>query len=238
VLPFITSRWSDLVLLTFRAPRDLLTTYLPPGCELDQWEGEHHVSVVALRMSRIRLFGLVPIGPGHAQINLRTYIRWMGIPAVTFVRQIVPSALRAAVARRVYGEPFVRAPVYCERVNWMDGESLSNDPLAYRFGAPNRQSWISLDTDRQTQLPVPGSLSHHLLHRTHGCRADSHGRLNVFGVAHPQWAMRPIVELMYEIDFGQAFGQQWEFLNRASRVSEIYAEGSDVSVSLPRLVTR
>ena len=37
--PFLTAVWSDLILLSYAVPDEVLTPYLPPGLELDRWEG-------------------------------------------------------------------------------------------------------------------------------------------------------------------------------------------------------
>ena len=110
--PFLTARWSDIVLLTFEAPEDVIRRAIPPGVEPDRWNGRTHVSVVALRMLDIRVMGWrIPGFTSHPQVNFRTYVRLNGEPGVWFIRQLVPSRLIAAVGRLRYGEPFWPTPI-------------------------------------------------------------------------------------------------------------------------------
>ena len=44
---FLSAEWRDLVNLTYRVPKEKLEPYLPEGVELDLWEGEAHLSLVA-----------------------------------------------------------------------------------------------------------------------------------------------------------------------------------------------
>ena len=55
--PFLTAHWSDVLLLTFEAPADLVRRLVPAGVEPDRWNGRTHVSLVALGMQRVRLRG-------------------------------------------------------------------------------------------------------------------------------------------------------------------------------------
>src|SRR6184192_790735 len=102
--PFLTAHWSNVVLLTFEAPEDLVRTQLAPGVEPDRWNGKTHASLVALEMRDVRVRGWrVPGFAGHLQVNFRVYARYGGQPAVTFVRELVPSRLIAAVGTALWG---------------------------------------------------------------------------------------------------------------------------------------
>src|ERR1041385_2177479 len=110
--PFLTARWSDIVLLTFEAPEDLIRRSIPPGVEADRWNGRTHVSLVALRMLNVRVRGWRISGfTAHPQVHFRTCVRLNGEPGVWFIRQLVPSRVIAAVGRLRYDEPFWPMPI-------------------------------------------------------------------------------------------------------------------------------
>jgi len=229
--PFLTARWSNVVLLTFEAPEDLVRTQLPPGVEPDRWNGKTHASLVALEMRDVRVRGWrVPGFAGHLQVNFRVYARYGGQPAVTFVRELVPSRLIAAVGRLRYGEPFQAARISARVIGATDRVSAE-----YRFGLDALRDRVSATAARDGTVPGAATFEHYLTERTHGCRADRQGRVRAFRVTHPPWAVRTIVSVDYAVDFAALYGPAWQFLNHARPVSTVLAVGSDVAVYPPRL---
>src|SRR5262245_26571807 len=110
--PFLTARWSNLFLATYAVPHDLLRPRLPPGLELDIWERQAFVSLVAFDFLQTRVLG-VP-WPGYRdfpEVNLRFYVRHGNQRGVTFIREFVPRRLVAWMARLLYNEPYVAAPM-------------------------------------------------------------------------------------------------------------------------------
>ncbi|MGH7676377.1 MAG: DUF2071 domain-containing protein [Gemmatimonadales bacterium] len=221
--PFLTARWSDLVFLTFEAPEDLVSAATPRGAEPDRWQGRTHVTLVALRMDDVRVAGWrIPGFGGHAQVNLRTYVRGDG---VSFIRQLVPSRLIAAVARIRYREPF-RAAAIEARVR------ATNDArhVEYRFGLARPVHRIAVAGSHAAERPVPGTFAHYLIERRFGWRADRRGRPRSFRVARDAWAVREVRTVEYAIDFGALYGAPWACLNDRPPASTILAVGSAVAV--------
>ena len=224
--PFLTARWSNVVLLTYEVPEDLVRAQLAPGIEPDRWNGKTHASLVALEMHDVRVRGWrVPGFTAHPQVNLRVYVRYDGHPAVVFVRELVPSRIIAAVGRLRYGEPFQAARISARVV-----ERSTDLTVEYRFGTDALRYRVSVTAARDGAIPAATTFEHYLKERTHGCRADPHGRVRAFRVEHPPWAVRQVVSLDYTVDFGALYGPEWAFLNHSSPVSTIFAAGSNVSV--------
>jgi len=224
--PFLTARWSNVVLLTYEVPEDLVRAQLAPGIEPDRWNGKTHASLVALEMHDVRVHGWrVPGFTAHPQVNLRVYVRYDGHPAVVFVRELVPSRIIAAVGRLRYGEPFQAARISARVV-----ERSTDLTVEYRFGTDAPRYCVSVTAARDGAIPAATTFEHYLKERTHGCRADPHGRVRAFRVEHPPWAVRQVVSLDYTVDFGALYGPEWAFLNHSSPVSTIFAAGSNVSV--------
>ncbi|PYO98802.1 MAG: hypothetical protein DMD61_09040 [Gemmatimonadetes bacterium] len=227
--PFLTARWSDIVLLTFEAPEDLIRRYVPAGVEPDRRDGRTHVSLVAVYMHEVRILGWrVPGFGAHPQVNFRTYVRVEDEPGVWFIRQLVPSRLIAAVGRLRYDEPFWPTPI---RRRVLD--TVSEVRAEYAVG-PAALGWhVSVAGTRAVRLPPPDSPEHYFTDRMLACRARPDGTLGVFRVAHPPWAIREVRALDYRFDFGSLYGADWEFLNRAAPTSVVFAEGSEVAVYPP-----
>lgn len=110
--PFLTARWEHLLLLNYECPPDLLRPFVPVGTELDDWRGATLVSLVGFMFRDTKVRGIAV--PGHRcfeEVNLRFYVRretTEGLRrAVVFIRELVPRRLIAAVARRLYNEPYL-----------------------------------------------------------------------------------------------------------------------------------
>ena len=203
-----------------------MRAHIPPGVDPDRWNGSTHVSLVALQMHDIRVLGWrMPGFAAHPQVNFRTYVRRGADPAVTFVRELVPSRLIAAVGRLRYGEPFQAARVEARVMEHTDGVTVE-----YRFGLTAPKHHIVVTAARATAVPQAISFEHYLKERTQGCSRGPDGRLRTFRVEHPPWLIRPVRTIDYEIDFGEVYGREWAFLNARTPVSVMLAVGSDVAV--------
>lgn len=227
--PFLTATWSNVVLLTYEAPDHLLCTHIPPGVELDRWNGKAHVSLVALEMRDVRVHRCrIPGFAAHPQVNFRIYARRGAAAAVVFVRELVPSRVIAAVGRWWYGEPFRTARIDARVDDRRDGLHVE-----YQFGPTAPRYRIAVAGAREAAVPPATSFEHHLKERTLGCGRDRLGRLRTFRVAHRRWAVHPVSAVEYDLDFATLYGKEWEPLNGSTPVSVIFAAGSDVAVFPP-----
>jgi len=114
--PVLTARWTELLVLNFRVPHELLARLAPPGTEPDLYDGQAYISIVGFRFHGSRLFGL-PI-PGHTrfeEINLRYYVRRFidGRPrrGVVFVKEIAPRRAIGLTANWLYNENYITRPM-------------------------------------------------------------------------------------------------------------------------------
>src|SRR6185369_1491690 len=90
--------------------------YVPARTELDVWNGRHLVSVVGFQFLRTRVLGIpIPFHRNFEEVNLRFYVRrkvddgWRR--GVVFIKEIVPRAAIAFMARKLYNEPYIALPM-------------------------------------------------------------------------------------------------------------------------------
>src|SRR3989442_9486339 len=125
--PFLTARWSKLAILTWEAPPALLEPHLPAGLELDRRDGAAFASLVAFDFLDTRVLGIP--WPGFTrfpEVNLRFYVRRGERRGVVFIREFVPQAIVAWLARALYHEPYLGAPL--ERSVGADPGALAPAP--------------------------------------------------------------------------------------------------------------
>src|SRR3989442_10601018 len=175
----------------------------------------------------------IPGFAAYPQVNFRVYARHRTYAAVAFVRELVPSRLIAAVGRLRFREPFRAAPIEAQIT-----ESAGGVSAVYRFGLAVPEYRIVVTGSRDSAVPAASSFEHYLKERTHSCGTDRHGRVRGFRVEHPPWAIRKIVSVDYEVDYGALYGPEWKCLNHSTPVSTVFAVGSDVAVYPPEVARR
>src|SRR5579862_8553755 len=113
---FLTAEWSDLVLFSFETQPATLEPFLPRGVELDDWRGRTFFSLIGFRFLKSQLLGVpIPFHGDFPEVNVRFYVRRQtpeGVRrGVVFLREMVPKRAVATLARRLYGENYVRVPM-------------------------------------------------------------------------------------------------------------------------------
>ena len=80
-------RWVDLLFMHWPVPADALRPLIPPGLELDTYEGRAWLGVVPFGMEDVApRFLPAPPGPGaFPELNVRTYVRRRGRGGVWFL---------------------------------------------------------------------------------------------------------------------------------------------------------
>ncbi len=216
--PFLTARWLDLLLVTWKVPDELLLPRLPRGLELDRLDGSAIVSLVAFDFRDTRVFG-VP-WPGFVnfpELNLRYYVRHRGRRGVCFIREYVPNAVVAALASRLYNEPYSSTEYRKE----------GRDHVLVTGGRSHRICWT---TSGELYTPDRSSTAHFIKEHELGFGQRRDGTPLAYRVDHPVWRVWPEVEHRLELDTGALYGSEWAFLSTASPASVVAAEGSAVSV--------
>jgi uncharacterized protein YqjF (DUF2071 family) len=107
----MVQNWHDLLFAHWAVPVEQIRRLVPANLELDLHEGKAYVAVTPFHMSGIRGRWQPPL-PGlsrSAELNVRTYVSYKGIPGVWFFS--LDAALLPAVwgARLGYGLPYLHA---------------------------------------------------------------------------------------------------------------------------------
>ncbi|HEY9480535.1 MAG TPA: DUF2071 domain-containing protein [Gemmatimonadaceae bacterium] len=237
--PFLTAEWRDLLLLNYEVSAKLLERHVPRGTELDEWEGRPLVSLVGFRFLGTRVLGVAV--PGHGdfdEVNLRFYVR-RSVPGgpprrgVVFIRELVPRRAVAWVARLVYGEPYLRAPMSHRIVRGSGGhpEEIAFDWRAR--GEAWRLSGRLATPPRPLERP---SEAEFVCEHYWGYTSRAGGRTLEYEVKHPAWNVAPVFDAHIDAEGSALYGADLgEVLARAPR-SAFYADGSAVSVFRGRAI--
>ncbi len=225
--PFLTATWSHLINLTYAAPVSLLEPLTPPGVTLDVRDGHAFVSLVAFDFKDTRVFG-VP-WPGYRdfpELNLRSYVKRGEERGVFFIREYVPKRLIARMARSLYNEPYVAAPMRSVARTHDDLESFE---LAVTWGG--REHIVRATGSVPPYTPAATSREHYFKEHQWGHGATRQGKPLRYEVQHPVWEVYPLQAWSLELDFAMLYGPQWAFLQDAEPLVTMFAVGSPVAVS-------
>lgn len=114
--------WHDLLFAHWALPPEKIRSLVPQELELDLRAGKAYVAVAPFWMSGIRARWAPPLPGLHrfAELNVRTYVCYKGIPGVYFFSLDAASRMAVRGARRGYGLPYFFAAMSVKSI----GEKL------------------------------------------------------------------------------------------------------------------
>lgn len=240
----LTARWTELLLLNFRVPVEVIQQMAPPGTEADEHERRAYVSVVGFRFHAVRLLGL-PV-PGHTdfpEINLRYYVRRRVNDevrrGVVFVREIAPRRAVAFTANWLYNENYVTRRM--RRTVSMRGAALdAGDTLEYAWRSGNRWPKAGQPALRWNRLacqvassfvvPTPGSLEEFIIEHYWGYASGRDRITREYEVAHEPWRVAEAKDVVWDCDLSATYNTPLAEYLREPPAHVMVAAGSAVRV--------
>ena len=230
--PFLTARWESLLLLNFRCPPEVLEPLVPPGTELDAWEGRHLVSLVGFRFLDARVLGAPLLGSrSFEEVNLRFYVNRRGPEGrrrgVVFIRELVPTLLVAAAARAVYNEPYLTAAMSHE----VQLDLATGGGVRYSWSRGGEHHTISGRVAGPAWPLVSGSEAEFVTEHYWGYNVQRSGDTLEYRVEHPRWSVWDCPDASYSgPERSQLYEPRLAEVLRSRPVSAVVAIGSEVAV--------
>ncbi len=236
---FLTARWVHLAMLNYEVDPAILEERVPDGTELDAFEGTCFVSMVGFQFLDTRVLGVpVPFHRDFDEVNLRFYVRRAeddGLRrGVVFVKEIVPRAAIAWVARRVYNENYVALPMSHD-----DEVGRSPEPrVRYRWDYGGRPHQLSVRVAGSPWLPDESSEESFITEHYWGYVRQRSGSTLEYRVEHPRWKVWRASEAELDCDVSSLYGSEFAPFLAAPPSSAFLAEGSAVAVRQGRALPR
>jgi len=234
----LTMAWQDLLFLHWPVPAAWLQPHLPPGLELELFDGSAWLGVVPFRMAatRPRWLPPVPTTSHFPELNLRTYVRVGDRPGVWFFSLDAASRLAVFGARISFGLPYFHARMATSRAgDWLEFTSERRDRRAPPATFAAR--WRALG---EPAVAPRGSLEQWLVER-YCLYAWRRGRLVRGEIAHLPWRLSPADLELRQNDMTQLLGARLlgapaSVLAASDLVVAAYAPGivSGASPALPK----
>jgi uncharacterized protein YqjF (DUF2071 family) len=236
-LHFLTAQWRHLVMLNYEVAPAVLQPLVPAGTVLDAWDGRMMVSVVGFRFLDTRVLGVrVPWHRHFDEVNLRFYVQRRQPDGelrrgVVFVRELVPRAAIALLARLAYNEPYRAVPM---RSTTPARPTETPGRLIYEWRTVAGWQHVAATAAGAPIVPAVGSEAAFITEHYWGYTRQRDGGTVEYQVTHPAWRVWAAEAPELVADVARLYGQQFAPALSASPASAFVAEGSAVVVYRPR----
>jgi uncharacterized protein len=237
---FLTAEWRWLVMLNYEIDPRVLDPWMPPGTALDLWRGRALVSVVGFRFLDVRVLGTcIPLHRDFDEVNLRFYVRRVAPEGVVrrgvvFVREFVPRAAIALLARLAYNEPYSAVPM---RSTTPAAPVDVPGALAYEWRTGGRWQRLRATAVGDAALAAPDSEATFITEHYWGYTRQRDGGTVEYEVAHPAWRVWRAAEAVLDVDVATVYGSSFVEALSGRPTSAFVTEGSPVAVYPPRRLT-
>jgi len=181
----LAQTWEQLLFAHWRVDPKIVAPLIPPGLELDTFDGSAWIGVVPFLMNNVHPRGTFNVEglSRFPELNVRTYVKRDGKTGVWFLSLDAGSAVAVKIARRLFHLPYYHATmdIYTER-GWVQYQSERIDGEA-AFVAGYRPTSEVYRSER-------GSLDEWLTERYCLYTADERGRLYRCDIHHHPWPLQ------------------------------------------------
>lgn len=225
--PVMTQQWRDLAYLHWRYDPQEVAELLPPGLEVDTYDGSAWVGLVPFHMVNIapRRLPAVPYFGTFPETNVRTYVVGPEGPGVWFNSLDINRLLPVLVARTAYRLPYMWGTMEINR---------SPGRISYRAQrrwprSANTSSLVTVEIGDEIAQPTD---LHHFLSARWGLYTMLGSRLAHAKVDHEPWPLREASVVDLRDNFVQAAG----YGPPHGEPHVLYSSGVSVRIDLPRFV--
>ena len=223
---FLTAKWHDLIMANYKVDPALLDDLVPHGTELDLYQGDCYLSLVAFKFLDTAVLGIkIPFHANFEEINLRFYVQRKAAQeirrGVVFVKEIVPRSTICWVANSMYGENYE-----C----WDTGHEEGENEIGYFWAKGDLENSMSVEYKNNLGVPAEQSREAFIIEHYWGYTRRGMRRTDEYLVEHPKWELLEVNYAELEVDFGETYGERFGFLSKAEPDSMMMAKGSEISV--------
>jgi len=161
----IRQDWHHLLFLHWEVPPSELQALLPPGLDLDTFEGKAYIGLVPFTLTGVRpiLTPPLPWISSFHEVNVRTYVHRGGRdPGVWFFSLDASSSIAVAAARAAYKLPYFHSQIDFEASSRIQFNARRDDD---RGTMPANVRVEYAPTDMPPSRAAVGSLEHFLVER-------------------------------------------------------------------------
>ena len=151
---------------------------------------------------------------------------------VVFIREIVPKAVIAAVARTVYNEQYLALPMG-HAIHWRsESDRVAAPPgsVEYRWQLDGRWNFMRAATSQAWRETKPGSLEEFITEHYWGYVRQRDGATVEYEVQHPRWRVASADSAELSCAAAKLYGDHFAAVLAPAPKSAFIADGSAVTV--------
>lgn len=189
---FYYQEWNNALFLHWKVPFEILSELVPEQLNIDTFDGNAYVSLVAFTMEKIRPRNLPSINfvSDFDEINLRTYINNDNKKGVYFLNIEAAKSLSAFIARQLSGLPYEKA-------------NLSRTNTTYKSANTKKGFYLDTEFEIKELLTEKTELDKWLTER-YCLYLDVKGTFYRYDIHHKEWKVKNVelkkLNLKYDIE--------------------------------------
>ena len=231
---FLTAEWRKLMMVNYVVDPQTLKKYVPGKTELDTWNGQCFISLVAFMFINTKVKGCrIPFHGDFEEVNLRFYVRYKDghqwKRGVVFIREFVPLPMVTVVANTLYQERYRTIPM---KHKWTS--DFNRIHVEYKW---KRKEWhsVSVECSNQPTPIVPESEMEFITQHFWGY-SQKQGYTSEYRVDHEPWHAYEMRENAIHVNYAECYGSEFGFIDALSPHSIYLAEGSPITVFRDRRI--
>lgn len=215
---------------------DILKKHTPEGTQLELFNGNCFVSLVAFRYSETRLMKVrVPFHSTFEEINLRFYVKREVAPnqwrsEVAFTKLFFPKRTLTFVAKQIYKENYETLKM---KHQWSEDDIHMQTDYSLE-----KDGWHRLHITSKKLLTKiePDSPEHFFSKHYWGTSKIDEKTSTIYRIEHPEWRLHETLECNISFDFGKIFGSEFKQLSDLKPDSVHLFDGSEVIVKKKKII--
>ena len=230
---FLKAEWKNLLMVNYQVDPQILKPFLPPGTELDLWQGKALVSMVGFMFLNTSVLGVKwPFHINFEEVNLRFYVRhfdgsvWKR--GAVFVSEIVPKPIIAFFANTLYKEHYSAMPMRHSVVQVDEGFTR------YLYEWKKQGNWNKLGATVANDFAdiKPGSEEEFIFEHYWGYNTLHANTTTEYQVEHISWQTATCTDSIFEANVALLYGKEFEPYLMAKPHSVFFAKGSEIGVRM------
>jgi uncharacterized protein YqjF (DUF2071 family) len=230
---FLKADWNNLLMVNYEVNPEILKPYLPPGTELDLWQGKALVSMVGFMFLNTSVLDVKwPFHINFEEVNLRFYVRhfdgsiWKR--GAVFVSEIVPKPIIAFFANTLYKEHYSAMPMRHSVAQDAEGNTQ------YLYEWKKQGNWNKLGATVANDFTdiKPGSEEEFIFEHYWGYNTLNLNTTMQYQVEHVSWQTATCSNYIFEADVATVYGKAFEPFLSAKPHSVFFAKGSRIGVRI------
>lgn len=235
----ITAKFSELVAVNFQIDPKILEPRVPRGLELDFYNDETYVSLVAMMLRDVRVWGIpIHIATGFEEFNLRFYVRRRigdGYRRGScFIKDYVSSGAAAWILGSLYKADFYKMKMKHDNSGF-DGlpESIPSVDYSWKVG----DNWNRLRVKGLNPIRNTGRDTKHGFFLDHDYEyGQRKGKTLEYPALRPSWTIWNAAQASFQCDVKQLFGVEFAKALARRPASVFLSRGSDVTIYQPTTI--